>query len=106
MEMVKQVETPQLATEKEQKRRSLKSLSADDVSELLEQGIQEFHNGGTRNRIVVGRGIMVSYVTGASRRNSITACWMSAFAKWCKGYVKDNKRYIKDETGGYIELKD
>lgn len=104
MELVTQNEQSESPMDKERKRKGIKSLSADEVIDLLDQGIYVFHNGGSRTRTVVGRGIMISYVTGSSR-TSINACWMYDFAKWCKGYVKDNKRFIKDDNGGYVELK-
>lgn len=89
---------------KEKKRRALKSLSPQEVDDLLDQGIQEFHNGGERFRFVTGRGYMVSYITGSDRGRT-SAIWMIDFAKWCKGYVKEGKRFIKDTQGGYIELE-
>lgn len=74
-----------------------------EFNELVGLGIQEFHNGRTRHRFVVGRGL---HGTGAQRKNSINACWVYVFAQRCNGYVKDGKRYIKDGYGGYLELED
>jgi len=104
VEMLKQQEEFNTSSGNEPKRK-LRSLSTDEVIDLLEQGIQEFHNGGARHRTIIGIGFMVSYTTaGLSRKNKAAACWMYDFAKWCKGYVKDSKRYIKDGKGGYEEL--
>lgn len=88
---------------KEKERKQLKSLTPQELNDLLDQGIQEFHNGGVRHRFVVGRGYMVSYRT-ASDKSRTSACWMIDFAKWCKGYVYEGKRYIKDAQGGYVEF--
>jgi hypothetical protein len=64
----------------------LPRMTRNELLEWLRKGIIEFHNGGTRRRIVVGVEFMILYKSRYDGRTT-TGVWQDAFAKWCRGVV-------------------
>jgi hypothetical protein len=81
--------------EAEKAHKALPSLTQDEFYKALEKGERWFHNGGTRERYVLGIAGFFTHYKSKPESNTTSGVVTGDFIKWAKGIGRLNKEESK-----------